>query len=1418
MKKYKDSNFYIQHTNKHLLNILEDNYYIELGQIDIQVLTKIIDSEPIEFKDIYSQELLLEGIGQINENSQEDMFYQLNYLISLRQKRTSYKFFITFGTILYKNEQGEEKYAPVILIPVEISYKDLCVISSNEPVLNRLLLRIIARKNNLDQDEQNKYITDLLNLKFNSIIQMDKFVENLAKHASMKYDLYNYLTVCDCDYVDYNVPQSYFSYSQMMYDYTYEEIYKRYFNECYGVMPTNIYQKFALLKAANLESFVIDGRIGCGKTYTALNIALDFIRKGKRVLYVNTDIDRIIDFENLLLKKSLDNHFINLVQMPDKNQLDFDKNIKLNDTSNELNPFVNLFDYVEKFNGSTDGLKNLYIIEQFAYVSRVLENKQIIKLPLSLQGFEIKRLYMGLKEVEEIFKEIDNYPKHIFKFLIANKSHYSVLDINDLSQNLYNIHTLLTRKVKDISLKYNFTIPKNIYSVQRFILDVVDISTHSPVESWKDKSVLKSCKNMLLYLKDLSDEYYTLDEYYKSNIKDTYDKSKAKDLFSQLISPYLEKQSSDQQRLIVNRLLSIDGRLEKFTKELDYNIYHFLRLERKIKDYLNLSQLSTSDLNLIEMLYNYVSSEFILKSWIELYTKDSAKFKSQALIMTKKMNEISRKKDTLQKFFNNEFIFSFKELFNIFDVIKDKKIIKKHINLKELRKSDLTIDDIYSQISDYYTNYKYIYKEIIDKEKINLDNFNEYIKKYIGLYDFDLNMGKREKNAILGFFKKYLLNYNEQSTFIKDLKGFLILYDQIDRSTSFFNNFNIEIEESVIEDRLNAINNVLDYLQNAISVRDELTVIFKNKKRISYEELTLLLKNDQKLAENKNKLAESDARFRVLFGEYYNGYETIFTSLIQSIEYFQDFYERFNDLSDLNNVLEPNNISSLVGECYKLSDIHSRYVAIYRNYSACFRKSISFLQSLPLDDASKILENYLNNLDDVPKILKINSILADCEKFKLKGFSEDIQHGTIKSEIANIFLYNVLAEKIAVLRKTAPELFDSGYFYDAIDNYTFYENNYCAKNTMFLRNINDDKLKLLHHENYIFNDYNKIISLTNKHSLIYLADVSIINSSLDLSSFDLMIIDDAELGRANDFNRIKEVKQTIVLGDKLAKSSFVNTLMQRINEKSFLHFDNRYLKMNNAFNNTLDLSNKYAFDENHPISITEYLQLNDFVLAVINRYMQNANHLINIVVGDESSRRDIYESLIKNLKSNFSNEEIIKIVSKSIRVINGINENTNFVDDIYIYYNDFIYSNQNTKKLILKNSQAVRKNLEIAYLKNSGDMENDIDDLIGKPKKPYKNNSPLAKVIKKDLGYRKIKTRDGFGIFDFIILNKTITGVAIIGAEESNSFCFIDDFLYYKELYRLAQFNTIIIFANEVINDYDEVIKKIVTSIKGEKK
>ena len=158
MSKNNARNYYIRNVNTHLLNVLENSYYIEVGSVSLNLLDRLLKGQILELKDLVYIKTLNEGIGKITSDLSNDYDYQLNYLLSFRQKSSTHKFFLTAGLLKYRDESGLEKFAPIVLIPIDIDYQKRKIRLSSEPILNRLLMRMLAKYKFNKQEDQNKYI------------------------------------------------------------------------------------------------------------------------------------------------------------------------------------------------------------------------------------------------------------------------------------------------------------------------------------------------------------------------------------------------------------------------------------------------------------------------------------------------------------------------------------------------------------------------------------------------------------------------------------------------------------------------------------------------------------------------------------------------------------------------------------------------------------------------------------------------------------------------------------------------------------------------------------------------------------------------------------------------------------------------------------------------------------------------------------------------------------------------------------------------------------------------------------------------------------------------------------------------------------------------------------------------------------
>lgn len=332
--------------------------------------------------------------------------------------------------------------------------------------------------------------------------------------------------------------------------------------------------------------------------------------------------------------------------------------------------------------------------------------------------------------------------------------------------------------------------------------------------------------------------------------------------------------------------------------------------------------------------------------------------------------------------------------------------------------------------------------------------------------------------------------------------------------------------------------------------------------------------------------------------------------------------------------------------------------------------------------------------------------------------------------------------------------------------------------------------------------------------------MNIFNSNIDVSKFDLVIIDDCHLSSANKYNRIALCKQVILLGDKTFQSSVSNSLLQRIGDYSIVQFANRYTKMSPKFNNVWNNTNKYIYSYDTTVSINSVKNIYELCEKVVKHFLKNPANFINVLIGNEETRREMYMTLVSILNMSYSYMDVIEILTYHIRILNVNEEGAKYVNDVFIYYTDFIEYDQSQINLIFRNFVVVDSSIQIFYLGNKFEeanklVEQSINKTMSKAVVKAKSFDGVAKMFHEKLIENGIKVKTGFGKFDITIQKSSKHPIAILfeGSNINNTFSIIDDYHYYYRQYQNRKWDIKIIYTYELINDYNKVLNQLLEEI-----
>lgn len=1421
MKKTGEQKIYIQANNIHLLNILEDNYYMELGVVNISVIEKLLNNQVLDLSQLIYYEILNSGIGQITNNPSSDIYYQLNYLLSLRQKSSSNKFYLTCGTIAYFDDLGNERYAPVVLIPIEIDYKNGRVTCAGSAVVNRLLIKLLSRLCHENKEEQNKFTDAYLNAPLTSVRLIDKLIQDLGEESNLAYSPSNFLTVCKVEYSDFTINKNFFNVERSMYETESETVIKNYFTKVKSILPTNIDQKYTILKASMGENFAVDGKLGAGKTYTILNIIADFIAKGKKILYVNQDLDNVWDLEKNLRFLDLEHYVVNLtkslrdINVPKMNLPQF------SNTDFKLEDLEIITRFEKGLDEKTNGFSVRYMLETLS----ILRNSEEMLIPIeieeNLQKYEVDKLYNDLRKVEESILITGKYTDNIWKRLNISHNNITKEEIIDRAINLNKIHFILIEEIKQFCKKYKIILPKNMMDLSRLISHIISFSSIRPLAIWQNQQIRQDAIYALTEIQDMSDNNFSALNYYETNISTDYTPGRAKAILKDLSGKYLKIKysTSNDDAVYLDRLLSNDTKIQSYIDQIDSTIREITEIEKLINDVFDTKDLSKRiDIGYYNFFVNYanfLSNNFILRSWSNIAIESLKTYKSTCSVVKNAYEKASKIRDTFEKYLINEKDLSYEIIEELLKNKQCNKLIKRSFDSTKLKKDHVNVNDLIINVKDYYATLSTITVHVVDSEYSGNKTIEEQIESYINFYDLVSSLDEPYyellKKSLIKKSKYVVLDLEHTYSVLKSFKD---ESEKLDVVAYNLSEYKIGVNGLFGFDKKNDLLSVKEHLRKSLLLKQELTTIFKLNTTINTKILLELIKYDAQYLAAQKTLKDKDYVYRSLLGDNYKGFDTILGVTRQTLEHFDDFVSRLNSDSDIDALFTNDNLDSLIEDGFKLRDHYNEWINMFRTFSLCFKGGKNNLQENNLDIVSNEMKLFNETLEQIEPVLFINETLKKCKSYQLFDLSRIIEQANPGDLIANSYLLSTLTKLYNQTVVKKPYILDFANYENTLEKYLNFEIDYCTQNIIALQKKEERKSKVNIKE-IKFTEYDKVISNAPKYTQVFLIDLNIFNSNFSLEPFDLVIIDDGHLSSANKYTRIKECKQCIVFGDKSFRRSIVNTLMQRIDDRSIIQYRNRYIRMSSKFNNLWTNNNRYIFNFDTKIVKQMVNSPAHFAQNVVTFFMKNTSHIINVVVGNEKSRREIYSNIVAELEKMYSNSEIIEILCYNIRIINALDEGSRYVNDVMVYYNDFLDMEVNQKELIFKNFIVVSSGIYIYYVgtkieTQNNEMLKDITLTIGRAHNIAKKSSGISKLLLSRLKEKELVVKEGFGYFDIIVEDKNTIAVMIIGRETSEDYSLLDEYNYYYREYQRNGWIVEIIYVGDLINHFEEAVNDII--------
>ena len=1447
-KKYR-----IRYKNVHLMNVLEEDYYIDLGVIDYKVLDKILNKELTSLNDIINIDILSEGIGKITGDPISDIYYQLNYLINLRLKNSTSKFLLTCGCIKYLDELECEKYAPVVFIPFNFDYRHRQIIASNNAMINMQLVEYLAKQKaivnatsdvelmleenkineankqkNLDQKIEhytNQYTNTYKKYQINKSADIDRLCLDLAKNFNTTVDPNNYFTVAFVRYNDFTTIDGYMSIECSINEMTEQDIVQKYFKNIKGVLPTNIDQKYALLKTIDGDKFVVEGKLGSGKSYTAINIIADSIARKKRVLYVNQDLDNIFDLNKNLCYLGLGDYVYNLTKNlrdVEKPELSFDSNT-IKEVSDDI--LDDVFEIPNTLQKRIHGFKINSLVEKLAILQQQYPDIEKINLETILEYHEVALIYKELQIIEECLSKIDPYATNIWHRLQTSHNNISSTDIINRTKELNKVHLDLYNLVHKFIKRYGLNIPCSVEDLYKLITYVYSFASFRPLPEWKNKTIREKMLQDLKEIQDLVDKDYAINQYFKTNINTNYQIGRMKEILDVVANNNINV--SDDYKLVedeyINRFLEKNDNLLQLINYLEKHIERINNIANNVLRVFRLSNLDNEAYHFFKGFNNFLNNNKIRFDFLKSYH-------NYASVFMKKGEEIS----TAYKMYlqHEKYLFPKLNHFESFtmDVIKiclgkknQEKAFSKYLNNKVLKKEHINPLEVVEHIHSYYEN-KTIVEENLSLLFANVEFDNELIKMFVDFFDYIASLNVYEKIYFNSIVNR-LVNEKNPNSYLKEI--IKVLKDLVEEDSvnkkivKSLEDYKIYIGIDNIFEQVILLKEHQKYLKKVVVLKEEIEKVFKKDTMILAKDIVELIQYDFEKIGLIETLNKNENIYKNDLKKYYRGLNTAINEISRTISHYEEFTTYLIDKNKIDDLFENSCFDEMLADIKNLNNYYVKWNNHFRNFASCFRGSQPDIPTYSFEHNKKLFQQFLDKESQIQPILTINELTEGFLSYGLKGLFAGIRSCKYGKNISNYFMYSVLYSNYMEAIHLYPNLNNLLDNLPKIDDYIEYEKAYCKKNLEELIKHKPDIRKINSLINLKdTNDYNKIINSIYKNVNVFLCDLDIFNDNLNLDVFDLVIIDDVHLSQASDYNRLYDTKQVVVFGDKHFQTSVSNTLMKRLGDACAMNYRRRYVYGNTCFNNLWDYNNQYIYSYKDHLLIKQVETFDEFIDDICMSFKDNPEHIINIVIAKESTRRSIYTTILKRLAESFSVEEVIHILSYNIRILNALTEGNRYVNDVFIYFDDFKDLDDSVKELMFRNFIYVYDNIYLYYLKCRLDVDNIkiknvVDKFTNTLDMTYNTDKGIVYYVKESLKkHIKLNIENGFGCFDLIIKGSITNALMIIGKDNFGLTTFFDDYLYYAKEYENRGWNIIKISSLDLYNSFDETIQKIIKEVK----
>lgn len=1413
----------ISRKNEHLTDIFTADSFLELGNINYDVLVRLLNYEMVDYEDVTYFPIQKHGIGS-SAIKDDVLRKKLPFLFfaNINRKNRNLQLFITYGLLTLKNKKNREIFAPVVLIPVEMYFENEKIFFQQiaKPIENQVLISHLGKTKN---------ITLSIPDKLDKLSDLDDFCWYLQRVTECDLHLENYLTYASIVPDKIKIRKSKFQRFAETGDYLHDKLFAKNAEGIYYIAALNREQRYAVHSANRGGNIAIHGRHGTGKTTALINVAVNAIRQKKRVLYVSNmeeTLERVYDF---FADNSL-NQFVSRLYQSFASLYQKDIAAPAAETADEGEDFSALYEnyeFIDKYQKAINNrildYRYIEVVNELLLMS--LQDAKIIPIDdlSNIYKFEFLEIVKALEAIQaslenisgsfkdSIWKDIPifnniKYPNQIIALIYQVEQCFKILESEKII--LENEHGF-----REIS---NYAYLKNV--IQKFLnLDPEEIP-----ESWLNPEKFEEAKDKY---RDLKNDIYQLqEEEYLLNVR--YSKLDSLDIdaeISALLGDYFNAEDTAAIDKILLRRDEVENKLNRAALQSDI----YKKSLNKIKHLLNwqftvdnniLDEITRLEEVLKELEFNRTIVNIIVKGrFPEIFNQaldiskniESAQGEIAGLVRTFSKKDIAGLEatvDALENYRKDQPIkrsdyrlFSNLKERNYKEYVRITKLARRFRELrggiKALQNQFLTLTGYeYSADALYHMNYLHLYFSNIQNPMIR----SKLAKFLIRVADGNVHKNYRRTFAL---FSQAYASLNEYYEILREY-GLASGVDEFSH-------------------RVDEINKANAYLLRLFISNDRLLVVHRNYKNeyVAAEEY-FKIRNSLRFVAEKKKTLRGHKLYRQLFGMHYRENQTNINHLARLMQNYKLYTECFVTNDDTVKSLEAANNEKIKAHLIVCREETERLNEIFKLYFKIFRDGVSryYYESFQtnLDYLNKLSESK----EELITYLTITDNFAVLNKYRLSKLINYIINEPHGNNFVNDFKYAYFSMLKEMHLQKAPFLREYPEIPARLDTI-------CREENRKIRHIHYETAQKIRKTSgtrfYVYGiknlDYNGFIKRTEGIKHLFLATSLTVNLFVNVKLFDMIIIDDAHLLSAEEYKSALEGHQLVIAGEQQLQSAVTNNLIARIHPSRMIQFNYRFAPTPmNILSHLPGLRGQIYnnFYENFGIDIKH----GDLAELVCQLLEEKEDGAVNVFISSYSTQRKLYEELAAYLaEREYGIDDIIRLLTKNINIsclslayMYDADYNILFLEDYYEIDQEYLVFDMIDNMILCRKQIIIYDYYDRLGQDNDSLFMRKLRSVIDNKftfKKEF--SSPLVQQIAAKLEKQKYIVYSSNDLTLFVRDKNKLFGVLLFWDIEKSNFDIINDYRDFYVLNNKNNFKTIIVWAMEP--SVDDIVKKIVEEI-----